>query len=229
MSPPAASRLPWEAVAALSVTQIVAWGAQYYAIAVLAPAIAAAEGWSREAIFGACSLALLAQGIASFPSGRLIDRYGGRIVMSAGSLLSALALAALALAPDIWSFGAAWIVTGVAMAATQYEPAFATLTAGFGSDARRAITWLHLRRRSRLHRRLAGHGGGPACARLARRLSGLERGDRRALPSPASMASAAGARRGAAENRPSARAGAPLPGLLAGRVRAPPRAASCSR
>jgi len=142
MSPPAASRLPWEAVAALSVTQIVAWGAQYYAIAVLAPAIAAAEGWSREAIFGACSLGLLAHGIASFPSGRLIDRYGGRIVMSAGSLLSALALAALALAPDIWSFGAAWIVTGVAMAATQYEPAFATLTASFGSDARRAITWL---------------------------------------------------------------------------------------
>jgi MFS family permease len=142
MSSPTAARLPWEAVVALSVTQIVAWGSQYYAIAVLAPAIAEAEGWSREAIFGAYSLGLLAQGLASFPSGALVDRFGGRMVMSAGSLLSAAALLGVALAPDLWSFGAAWIVTGVAMAATQYEPAFATITASFGNDARRAITYL---------------------------------------------------------------------------------------
>jgi MFS family permease len=142
MSSPVAPRPPWSAVGALSVTQIVAWGAQYYAIAVLAPAIAAAEGWSREAIFGAYSLGLLAQGLASFPAGALIDRFGGRRVMSAGSLLSALALFALSRAPDVWWFGAAWIVTGIAMAGTQYEPAFATITASFGKDARRAITYL---------------------------------------------------------------------------------------
>jgi MFS family permease len=142
MSSPAAPRPPWGAVGALSVTQIIAWGSQYYAIAVLAPAIAEAEGWSREAIFGAYSLGLLAQGLASFPAGALIDRYGGRVVMSAGSLLSALALFSLSRAPDIWWFGAAWIVTGVAMAATQYEPAFATITASFGEHARRAITYL---------------------------------------------------------------------------------------
>ncbi|WP_291299135.1 MFS transporter [Elioraea sp.] len=142
MSPPAAARLPWNAVGALSVTQIVAWGSQYYAIAVLAPAIAAAEGWSREAIFGAYSLGLLAQGFAAFPAGTLIDRFGGRVVMSAGSLLSALALAGVALAPNPWWFGLAWIITGIAMAATQYEPAFATITASFGADARRAITYV---------------------------------------------------------------------------------------
>jgi MFS family permease len=142
MSSPAAARPPWGAVGALSVTQIIAWGAQYYAIAVLAPAIADAEGWSREAIFGAYSLGLLAQGLASFPAGTLIDRYGGRVVMSAGSLLSAIAMLAVSQAPDIWWFGVAWIVTGVAMAATQYEPAFATITASFGDQARRAITYL---------------------------------------------------------------------------------------
>jgi len=142
MSSPTAARPPWEAVIALSVTQIVAWGSQYYAIAVLAPAIAAAEGWSREAIFGAYSLGLLAQGLASFPAGALVDRFGGRMVMSAGSALSAAALLAVSVAPDPWSFGAAWILTGVAMAATQYEPAFATITASFGNEARRAITYL---------------------------------------------------------------------------------------
>ena len=81
---------PWRAVAALSVTMIIAWGSQYYAIAVLAPAIAEAEGWSREAIFGAYSLGLLTQGICSFPVGMLLDRHGGRIVMSIGSVMSAI-------------------------------------------------------------------------------------------------------------------------------------------
>lgn len=147
MSSSAAPRLPWprphwNAVGALSVTQVIAWGSQYYAIGVLAPAIDDAEGWSREAIFGAYSIGLLAQGLAAFPVGALIDRYGGRLVMSVGSLLSALALAGVALAPDPWWFAVAWILAGVAMAATQYEPAFATITASFGSDARRAITYV---------------------------------------------------------------------------------------
>jgi len=142
MPSPVAPRLPWEAVIALSVTQIVAWGSQYYAIAVLAPAIAAAEGWSREAIFGAYSAGLLAQGLVSFPTGALVDRFGGRAVMSAGSALSSACLVSLALAQDPVEFAAAWIATGFAMAATQYEPAFATITASFGSEARRAITYL---------------------------------------------------------------------------------------
>lgn len=133
---------PWRAVAALSVTMIIAWGSQYYAIAVLAPAIAEAEGWSREAIFGAYSIGLLTQGICSFPVGMLLDRHGGRIVMSIGSVMSAIALAALAWAPSEPWFFAAWVLTGAAMAATQYEPAFATITASFGEQARRGITIL---------------------------------------------------------------------------------------
>jgi MFS family permease len=133
---------PWRAVVALSVTMIIAWGSQYYAIAVLAPAIGEAEGWSREAIFGAYSIGLLAQGLCSFPVGLLLDRFGGRIVMSVGSVLSALSLAALAWAPSEPWFFAAWVLTGAAMAATQYEPAFATITASFGEQARRAITIL---------------------------------------------------------------------------------------
>ena len=113
---------PWRAVVALSVTMIVAWGSQYYAIAVLAPAIGEAEGWSREAIFGAYSLGLLAQGLCSFPVGLLLDRFGGRAVMSLGSVLSALALAALAWAPSAPWFLAAWVLTGAAMAATAPAP-----------------------------------------------------------------------------------------------------------
>ncbi len=142
MSPSSAPRLPWGALAALSVTQIIAWGSQYYAIAVLAPAISDSDGWSRETIFGAYSAGLLVQGLASFPVGLLVDRFGGRAVMGAGSALSAAGLAAIGQAPSVPWFFAAWALTGVAMAATQYEPAFATLTAACGDRARRAITLL---------------------------------------------------------------------------------------
>lgn len=140
MSAPSPPALPWRAVAALSVTMIIAWGAQYYAIAVLAPAIGAAEGWSPPAVFGAYSLGLLVQGLCSVPVGFMLDRWGGRVVMSAGSVVSAAALSALAAAPSLPWFYAAWVLTGAAMALTQYEPAFATLTASCGDQARRAIT-----------------------------------------------------------------------------------------
>lgn len=132
------------AVAALSVTQILAWGAQTYAIAVLAPAIARDEGWSASTIFSAYSAALLVQGIASFPVGVLVDRLGGRAVMTVGAVFSAAALALVSLAPSPVPFLAAWCLAGVAMAMTQYEPAFATLTAAAPTrdQARRAITLL---------------------------------------------------------------------------------------
>ncbi|MCS6922671.1 MAG: MFS transporter [Elioraea sp.] len=137
------SRL-WRAVAALSVTQVLAWGAQTYAIAVLAPAIARDEGWSASAIFSAYSAALLVQGLASLPVGALVDRVGGRAVMTAGAALSAAALALVSIAPSPTGFLAAWCLVGVAMAMTQYEPAFATLTAAARTreEARRAITLL---------------------------------------------------------------------------------------
>ena len=62
--------------------------------------------------------------------------------MSIGSVMSAIALSALAWAPSEPWFFAAWVLTGAAMAATQYEPAFATITASFGDQARRGITIL---------------------------------------------------------------------------------------
>jgi MFS family permease len=135
---------PWGVVRVLSVTQILAWAALYYAIAVLAPAIAADTGWRRDWVMGGYTLALFAQAGAALPAGLAIDRYGGRLVMTAGSLLAAIALAALAAAPSIALFWLAWILAGAAMATTLYEPAFATITAAFGAASRRGITVLTL-------------------------------------------------------------------------------------
>jgi MFS family permease len=47
---------------------------------------------------------------------------------------------AIAYAPSLWAFTAAWLLAGVAMASTFYQPAFAALTRWWGADRVRALT-----------------------------------------------------------------------------------------
>jgi MFS family permease len=145
-SPPGAAspRLPWSAVWALSVTQIISWGSMFYAISVLIAPIERDLGWSRDAIVGAFSLSLICTGLMAVPAGLLIDRYGGRVVMGAGSIAAAALLALLSQATTLAAFYAIWLGLGVAMAAVLYEPAFTVITASFGVHARKGITALTL-------------------------------------------------------------------------------------
>lgn len=143
-APAAQHRPPWSVVWVLSVTQIISWGSLFYAISVLMAPIERELGWSRDAIVGAFSLSMVCTGLAAFPVGNLIDRYGGRHVMAGGSLLGATMLALLSVTTSLPAFYAIWIGLGVAMSAVLYEPAFAVITASFGSDARKAITTLTL-------------------------------------------------------------------------------------
>jgi predicted MFS family arabinose efflux permease len=76
--------------------------------------------------------------------GRSIDRYGGHVVMTAGSLVSALGLLGLATAGDRISYLAVWVVLGAGLGAALYDPAFATLGRIFGAAARQPITVLTL-------------------------------------------------------------------------------------
>jgi predicted MFS family arabinose efflux permease len=78
------------------------------------------------------------------PVGRLIDSYGGRPVMTAGSGVAALGLLIAAVAPTLPIYFAAWAIIGLAMRLALYEAAFATLAVAGGRDARRAISVLTL-------------------------------------------------------------------------------------
>src|ERR1700704_2465162 len=135
---------PWRAVLVLGVTQIIAWGAIYYPPVLTVPLIAAEHAWSATFAMGGFSLALLAAGFASARVGRLIDRFGGHCVMTAGSLLGALGLIVLVMADHAVVYLAAWALLGVAAAAALYDSAFASLGRIFGAAARRPITLLTL-------------------------------------------------------------------------------------
>lgn len=132
------------ALAALCVTEIVSWGVLYYAFPVLVGALSAQTGWSVAAATGAFSLGALVSAGAGVVVGRLIDRHGPRWVMTVGSVLGVLGVVAVALAPSLPLFYAAWAFAGIAQAATFYPPAFAALTGWYGEDRTRALTTLTL-------------------------------------------------------------------------------------
>jgi predicted MFS family arabinose efflux permease len=131
-------------IAILAVTQVVSWGTLYYAFAIVARDIERALGLSPELVFGAFSWCLLVAGLAAPPAGILIDRFGGRPVMVAGSLLCGIGFILLSQARGAAGYFLAWSVLGVAMAGVLYEAAFATLAHRFGADSRRAISTLTL-------------------------------------------------------------------------------------
>jgi hypothetical protein len=135
---------PWRAVLVLGVTQILAWGAIFYPPVLTVPLIAADRGWSMTFTMGGFSLALLTAGMASPRVGLFIDRYGGHRVMPFGSLIGALGLVGLVYADHPAAYLAAWMVLGVAIAGSLYDPAFATLGRIFGAAARQPITALTL-------------------------------------------------------------------------------------
>ncbi len=135
---------PWRAVSVLGVTQILAWGALFYPPVLTVPLIAAERGWSMTFAMGGFSAALLVGGLVSPRVGALIDRFGGHAVMPWGSLAGALGLVLLAEAGSRTGYIAAWMLTGVAMAASLYDPAFASLGRIFGTAARLPITLLTL-------------------------------------------------------------------------------------
>jgi MFS family permease len=135
---------PWRAVLVLGVTQIIGWGALFYPPVLTVPLIAADRGWSITLAMGGFSLALLTAGFASPYVGRMIDRHGGHRVMTVGSLLGAIGLVALAYAEHPLAYLAVWALLGTAIAASLYDPAFATLGRIFGAGARSPITALTL-------------------------------------------------------------------------------------
>jgi len=135
---------PWRAVPVLGVTQILSWGTIFYTPVLIVPLIAHEHGWSMSFAMAGFSIALLIAGLSAPYVGRAIDRFGGHIVMTAGSLTGALGLALIVHANNRVTYVLVWMVLGLAMSANLYDSAFGSLGRIFGAGARRPITALTL-------------------------------------------------------------------------------------
>lgn len=131
-------------VTGLGLTQILGYGTSFYLLAVLAAPIRVETGWSLPEIAAGLSIGLLVAGIAAPVVGRLIERFGGRPVLTFGSLCFAAGLAGVGLSTSVIGYCAAWCVVGLGMAAGLYDAAFSALGRWYGLKARPLITTVTL-------------------------------------------------------------------------------------
>ncbi|MEZ5923997.1 MAG: MFS transporter [Hyphomicrobiaceae bacterium] len=131
-------------VIGFGVSMIVDYGVIYYSFTLLAPRIAQDLSWSLSFTYSGLAAAFFCSGLAAPYAGKLLDRHGGRIVMSWGTLIAAAAMALLAAVEGPVSYVATVIAIEVAGTTVLYNAAFTTLTQIYGHGARRAITFTTL-------------------------------------------------------------------------------------
>ncbi|NRQ17429.1 arsenite efflux MFS transporter ArsK [Ensifer sesbaniae] len=141
---PLTPAIPARIVAALGLTQIIGYGTLYYSFSILAPGMASDLGLSVEQVFGVFSASLFVGGLSATFIGRWMDRFGAAMIMTVGSVLSAVALLLCAWSPSIAVFAASVVLLEVASGMVQYQAAFATLVESRPRAAARSITYLTL-------------------------------------------------------------------------------------
>ncbi|MQA81781.1 MAG: MFS transporter [Streptosporangiales bacterium] len=135
---------PRRALVALCITEVTSWGVLYYAFPVVISTLTRDTGWSTGAAMGAFSAGAVVSAVAGVWVGRFIDRHGPRGIMTLGSATGVLAVLAIAWAPTLPWFYAAWVLAGLAQAAVLYPPAFTALTRWYGPHRVGALTALTL-------------------------------------------------------------------------------------
>ena len=111
----------------LGITQIMGYGTLMYAYAILLPEMARDLGMTLSEVFGVLSLGLLLGGLTSPVAGKLVDRYGGRWVMTGGSLVAGLSLMAMGLVEGRLSLLLTILLTEGAGMFVLYNVAFAAV------------------------------------------------------------------------------------------------------
>ena len=129
----------WRIVAVLAVTETISWGVLYYAYAVFQVPMGAELDLTSAQLSGAFSLAVLLTGLAAVPLGRWLDLHGPRGLMTAGSLVCAVLVAAWSRVDSALGLYAVMAGLGLARAAVLYDPAFAVV-----------VRWFHAQRQAAL-------------------------------------------------------------------------------
>ncbi len=129
----------WWITITFAITETVSWGIIFYAFSVFITTNEADFGWTRAQITGAFSLSLLVTAAFSYPVGWVLDRYGPRIMMTAGSVLATGLIFALSLVQSLPAFYAVWAGLGIAAAMVLYEPSFVVVARWFTRYRPRAL------------------------------------------------------------------------------------------
>jgi MFS family permease len=127
------------AVAALSVTQLIGWGATFWLPAVTGPAMASELDIALPMVMAGPTVMLVVMAMVSWPLGAIFERHGARPIMVLGSPLGAAGLMVMGLADGPVSYFVSWMVLGLAGACVLTTPAQIAVTEVAGEKARQAL------------------------------------------------------------------------------------------
>ncbi len=130
------------ATAGLGITQIIGWGPTFLMPSVLGRHRERDLALPSEVIYGGITVMFGVGALFSPWVGKSMDRLGARGLMATGSLIYALALAALAASQGIASYLLCWAAMGVASTLALNTPASIALAQVAGARARQAIAVL---------------------------------------------------------------------------------------
>ena len=143
--PPMPFRSPTvRAVAALSVTQLIGWGATFWLPAVTGSAMAGDLGLTLPMVMAGPTIMLVVMAMVSWPLSTIFERHGARPVMAMGSPLGAVGLLVMGLADGPVPYVLSWIILGLAGAGMLTTPAQIAVTEIAGDKARKALDVLFL-------------------------------------------------------------------------------------
>lgn len=117
-----------------AVTQTLAFGAMIQSFTVLLVPMSEALDASRTSLASVTALSTLVGAVAAFPVGQLLDKYGGRLLMTAGSVIGVVAVVVWSQATSMAHLYIAFTLVGLSLAMSTYDAAFAVLVVA--TDAR---------------------------------------------------------------------------------------------
>ncbi|MBB5161202.1 MFS transporter [Mycobacterium sp. AZCC_0083] len=119
-------------IAVFAISSSMGYIAMIQIIPVILIPMATDLGTSRTAIAAASTVSTLTGALAAFPAGRVLDRYGGRAVMTSGAAIGAIAVALWAQANSLPTVYLSFVLIGFSITMCTYEAAFAVLV--FATD-----------------------------------------------------------------------------------------------
>jgi MFS family permease len=122
----------WWIVLATNIICGLGYGTWLYSFGVFFKPMMAEFGWTRAMTAGAYSMRSIQGGIASPILGWVIDRYGGRVVIFGGAIVSGLGFMLMVFVKSLWSF---YLINGmilsIGMGAMLYLPSFTIIAKWF--------------------------------------------------------------------------------------------------
>jgi len=109
----------------------ITFGCGFYAFSLFVTPLQGDLGWGRGNIMAAFTIFFLTTGMVAPRAGRLVDRYGARIVMAAGAVIAAIGFIILSAVSQLWQYYLGYAVVGLGMAGTGQIPTSAVVSNWF--------------------------------------------------------------------------------------------------